>query len=137
MSKAKALAGLVFEITEKSPKRFRFTLVSRMQNLALEIVTGIYRANDTYIDMKLVKDMNKSITHAQKAEKAAEEERIFFKNKLFELKLARATKIEERVSKRLDYSYGALTNIKLLDYLTELSGVTTETQSHKTGKCPT
>lgn len=137
MSKAKALVGLIFEITEKSPKHFRFTIVSKMQNLSIEILSDIYRANDTYIDMKIISDMNKSIAHAQQAEKNVDDERMFFKNKLFELKLARAMKIEERVSKRLDYSYTAMTNIKLLDYFTELSaerGCITKKQQERLAK---
>ena len=34
ITKAKDLCRYAMTVTEKSPKRFRFTLVSRMQNLA-------------------------------------------------------------------------------------------------------
>ena len=37
ITKAKGLCGYVLTVTEKSPKRFRFTLVSQMQKLALDI----------------------------------------------------------------------------------------------------
>ena len=36
-------------VTMKSPRRFRFTYVSRLQNLSLSIIECIYRANDIFI----------------------------------------------------------------------------------------
>lgn len=49
VTKAKDLCTLVLAVTEKSPKRFRFTLTGRMQNLALEFIELIYRANEIYM----------------------------------------------------------------------------------------
>ena len=49
ITKAKDLCRYVMTVTEKSPKRFRFTLVSRMQNLALDVIEQAYRANDVYV----------------------------------------------------------------------------------------
>ena len=46
LQKAKNLAKYIFQITEKSPKKFRFTFVSRLQNLALDCVENIFRANN-------------------------------------------------------------------------------------------
>ena len=37
ITKAKDLCSYIMTITEKSPKRFRFTLVSRLQNYGLDI----------------------------------------------------------------------------------------------------
>jgi hypothetical protein len=48
ITKAKDLCRYVMTVTEKSPKRFRFTLVSRMQNLAIDIIEKAYRANEVY-----------------------------------------------------------------------------------------
>lgn len=45
MTKTKDLAKYVITITEKSPKKFRFTLVVRMQNYCLDIIEAIYFAN--------------------------------------------------------------------------------------------
>lgn len=45
MTKAKDLAKYVITITEKSPKKFRFTLVVRLQNYCLDIIENIYNAN--------------------------------------------------------------------------------------------
>jgi hypothetical protein len=39
----------VLKITDKSPKRFRFTLVGRMQNFALDIIEQAHRANEVFI----------------------------------------------------------------------------------------
>lgn len=45
MTKVKDLAKYVITITEKSPKKFRFTLVVRLQNYCLDIIENIYFAN--------------------------------------------------------------------------------------------
>lgn len=49
ITKAKELAAYVLTITDKSPKKFRFTLVSRMQNLVLNVIEYLLRANDVYV----------------------------------------------------------------------------------------
>ena len=36
-------------VTNKSPKRFRFTLVSRLQNYSLDIIENLFRANETFV----------------------------------------------------------------------------------------
>ncbi|GHT98418.1 hypothetical protein FACS1894154_03700 [Betaproteobacteria bacterium] len=48
ITKAKDLCAYVLITTEKSPKRFRFTLVVRMQNLAFDLIEQSYRANEIY-----------------------------------------------------------------------------------------
>ena len=58
--KAKDLASYMFAITEKSKKKFRFTLISRLQNLSLHIVESLYRANMVYVQD------GKDITHLTK-----------------------------------------------------------------------
>lgn len=45
MTKVKDLAKYVITVTEKSPKKFRFTLVVRLQNYCLDIIETIYLAN--------------------------------------------------------------------------------------------
>ena len=47
--KAKALCKYVILITQKSPKHYRFTFVSRMQNLCLDIIENIYLANAIWV----------------------------------------------------------------------------------------
>jgi hypothetical protein len=43
--KVKTLASYVFTVTEKSPKKFRFTLVNRLQNYTLDIIECIIKGN--------------------------------------------------------------------------------------------
>ncbi len=45
MTKAKDLAKYIITVTEKSPKKFRFTLVVRLQNYILDAIELIYKAN--------------------------------------------------------------------------------------------
>lgn len=45
MTKTKDLAKYIITITEKSPKKFRFTLVVRLQNYILDVIENIYLAN--------------------------------------------------------------------------------------------
>ena len=47
--KAKDLSEYIFIITDKSPKKYRFTLVSRLQNYSLSIIEDLYRANEVYL----------------------------------------------------------------------------------------
>jgi len=49
VTKAKELCTYIITITQKSPKQFRFTLVSRLQNLSLDVIENIYYANDIFI----------------------------------------------------------------------------------------
>lgn len=44
-TKAKDLAKYILVVTEKSPKKFRFTLVVRLQNYVLDVIENIYIAN--------------------------------------------------------------------------------------------
>lgn len=49
ITKAKDLCSYVMTVTEKSPKQFRFTFVSRLQNLALSAIENLFRANDVFV----------------------------------------------------------------------------------------
>ncbi len=46
ITKAKDLISYLFTVTEKSPKKFRFTLVNRMINISLEILENLIFANE-------------------------------------------------------------------------------------------
>ena len=52
ITRAKDLCSYILNVTNKSPKCFRFTLVSRLQNLSLNIIEDIYRANEIFIRNK-------------------------------------------------------------------------------------
>lgn len=45
MTKTKDLAKYIITVTEKSPKKFRFTLVVRLQNYILDAIEKIHLAN--------------------------------------------------------------------------------------------
>ena len=49
ITRAKDLCSYIMTVTQKSPKQFRFTFTSRLQNLSLDIVEKLYRANDVYV----------------------------------------------------------------------------------------
>lgn len=49
ITKSKDLCSYILTITEKSPKRFRFTIVTKLQNYALELIEHLFRANEIYI----------------------------------------------------------------------------------------
>lgn len=49
ITKAKDLCSYIMTITDKSPKRFLFTLVSRLQNYGLDIIEYLIKANEIYV----------------------------------------------------------------------------------------
>ena len=63
ITKAKELCSYVMTVTEKSPKRFRFTLVSRMQNYALDVIEDLYIANEIFVPLG-----RRDQAHQQKAQ---------------------------------------------------------------------
>lgn len=48
--KAKDLSSYVLTVTEKSPKRFRFTLTSKLQTSALNVLENLFRANEVFLE---------------------------------------------------------------------------------------
>lgn len=60
MTKTKDLAKYIITVTEKSPKKFRFTLVVRLQNYILDAIESIYLANSQ-------RDVNKRLEYQEKA----------------------------------------------------------------------
>ena len=49
VTKAKELCSYIMTVTQKSPKQFRFTFSSRLQNLSLDVIEDIYYANETFM----------------------------------------------------------------------------------------
>lgn len=47
--KAKELCDYIFLISERMPKKTRFTLTVRLQNMALDVISYIYTANEVFI----------------------------------------------------------------------------------------
>ena len=42
---AKKLSEYIFVITEKSPKKLRWSIVARLQNCSVDVIENLYRAN--------------------------------------------------------------------------------------------
>lgn len=51
---AKKLSEYIFVITEKSPKKLRWSIISRLQNASVELVENLYRANFERNDEKRI-----------------------------------------------------------------------------------
>lgn len=49
ITKSKDLCNYVLTITDKSPKKFRFTLVSRLQNYSLAMIENLMSANEVRV----------------------------------------------------------------------------------------
>lgn len=52
MVKSRKLIEYIFTITEKSPKKFRFTITSKLHNLSLGAMEHLIRANEIYVKEK-------------------------------------------------------------------------------------
>jgi hypothetical protein len=49
ITKAKELCAYVMHVTQSAPKQFRFSYVRKMQDLALDVVEEVIRANDLLV----------------------------------------------------------------------------------------
>jgi len=54
-------------VTDKSPKRFRFTLVSRLQNYALDVIENLIMANETFVSAGDVRSATERMVYQRKA----------------------------------------------------------------------
>lgn len=123
ITKSKDLSKYIFETTQNSPKKFRFSLISKVQKISLDITEGLNNANDTFIDLKLLKDLDKSIVASEKELIKVKDnfEKQHLENKILTLKLTRASKFEERIMKRIDGQYKTMNQLKELDHLIVVS----------------
>ena len=67
ITKAKDLCSYVMTITQKSPKQFRFTFTSRLQNLSLDVIEALYRAKDTFLTKESVSAREKRLEFQHQA----------------------------------------------------------------------
>ena len=67
ITKAKDLCSYVVKITQKSPKQYRFTFVTRLQNLSLDVIENLYRANDTFVTKDRVESVAVRLDYQHKA----------------------------------------------------------------------
>jgi hypothetical protein len=52
ITECKRLNEYVFHVTEKSPRKYRYSLVERMDNLCLDVISLLYGANDIRLGEK-------------------------------------------------------------------------------------
>ena len=55
----KKLLAYVVDVTEKSPKKYRFTFVNRLQNYAIDALEDLFKANNLRTDIKKTADERK------------------------------------------------------------------------------
>ena len=123
ISKSKELCDVVFEITSRSPKQYRASIVSRMQNISLDVISKINQANDMKIDLQYTMDLNARLELLKKQEKDCKDDvsLLILNQKLMILGLERTRTRRRRIEKRMDLSYSALTSLRELDYLIVLA----------------
>ena len=68
VTKAKELCLYIMTVTQKSPKQFRFTFVSRLQNLSLDVIEKLFYANDLFISKEQVKNAEKRLALQHEAQ---------------------------------------------------------------------
>ena len=67
ITKAKDLCSYVVKITQKSPKQYRITFVTKLQNLSLDVIENLYRANDTFVTKERVESVAERLYYQHKA----------------------------------------------------------------------
>lgn len=67
ITKAKDLCTYIMTITQKSPKQFRFTFVSRLQNLSLSVIENLFRANDVFVSKSDIHSRKERISYQRSA----------------------------------------------------------------------
>ena len=85
ITSAKNLCSYILKVTDKSPKKFRFTLTSRLQTYSLDIIENLTMANEVY------------------------------------MKSNRRDALERAIGMRRSFQKKAMTSLKLLDYVAQVS----------------
>ena len=67
ITQTKALCNIVILCTAKSPKKFRFTLVSKLQTYSLNALENLFRANEVYIKGNLKNGLSLRMDFQHKA----------------------------------------------------------------------
>lgn len=67
VTRAKDLCSYIMTVTQKCPKNYRYTYVSRLQNLAMDVIENIFRANDTFVSKGDVRTYNIRLEFQHKA----------------------------------------------------------------------
>ena len=67
ITKTKNLCSYVLTVTDRSPKKFRFTLIAKLQNNALDALESLFLANELYVADQDISRIEKRQDHQRKA----------------------------------------------------------------------
>lgn len=67
ITKAKDLCSYIMTITQKSPKQYRFTFVSRLQNLALSAIENLFRTNEVFVSKSNIQSQKERLSYQRSA----------------------------------------------------------------------
>lgn len=67
ITKAKELCSYIMTVTQKSPKHFRYTFVSRLQNLTLDVIENLYMANEIFVKKGDLNFMSQRLKYQREA----------------------------------------------------------------------
>lgn len=67
ITQAKALCSYIRTVSDKSPKRFRFTLVAKLQNYALNVIENLYYSNEVPMQTADLSRLRERADHQRKA----------------------------------------------------------------------
>ncbi len=63
ITKAKDIVDYAFCIAENAPKKFRFTLITRIQNTALDVLESLILANEILLSDSVERKTRKNLQH--------------------------------------------------------------------------
>ena len=63
----KDLCSYIMTVTQKSPKQFRFTFVTRLQNLALSAIENLFSANDVFVSKSNIHSQKERLSYQRRA----------------------------------------------------------------------
>jgi hypothetical protein len=49
ITQAKELSKYIFQVTQNAPKKFRFSLIHKLQTLSTDVISAIYEANECFV----------------------------------------------------------------------------------------
>ena len=67
ITKAKDLCSYVMTVTQRSPKQFRYTFVSKLQNLSLSVIENLFWANDVFVSKQDIQSQKDRLSFQRRA----------------------------------------------------------------------
>ena len=119
-TKTKELITVTYDITENWPKKYRYDFTSSIRNSSIKAYELVVEANEIFIDSKFISDLKRSIegikSNISKSNPKIDISYSGIENKLLKLKIIKASKLDERISKRRDKQNQAFAEIKKIEF---------------------